>query len=70
MSKQNTFHQITKQVMQENAGKTLAIDTKTGNILLSRSCLEVLQYEMRVKFPNVIYARLTLPTDNRPNKEL
>lgn len=61
----NPFYQVTKQVMQENAGKTLAIDTKTGNILLSRSCVEILRHEMRVQFPDVVYARLTLP-----NKDL
>ena len=57
----NPFYQVTEKVMQENAGKTLAIRLEDGMILASCVSVEVLQHKMRTKFPDVAYARLTLP---------
>lgn len=57
----NPFSKITERDFEENAGKTFAIDIETGDILVVRQCVEVLQHVMRTLYPGVRYARLTLP---------
>ena len=57
----NPFSKITEQDIKENAGKTLAIDMETGDILLVRTAVDVLQHTMQKLYPNVRYARITLP---------
>lgn len=57
----NPFSKITEQDIRENSGKTLAVDMETGDILVVRAAVDVLQHVMQTLYPNVRYARLTLP---------
>jgi len=57
----NPFYKINEQIAREHAGKTLAVDMETGDILLVRTSIEILQYMMKKLYPDVIYSQVTLP---------
>lgn len=57
----NPFYKINEQLIKECAGKTIAVDMNTGDILLIRTSIEILQHMMQKIYPNVVYAQVTLP---------
>lgn len=57
----NPSFKFTKEDVEQNAGKTLAIDVETGDILAVRACIEILDHVMRTMYPGVSYAKVTMP---------
>lgn len=59
----NPFFKINKTDIAANAGKILAVDIETGDILVVKSDIEILQHTMRTLYPGVKYAYITMPKE-------